>query len=122
MDFIPESRSFVLPMVKHPFLVGFLVVELPKLELATNMDALATEEQLLYNPPKNRSYDLPSRSYGKLWEIQPSGEDLQKAYVQFTNEQRSRAIMISNSLAMAYVMDQVLQNSLLFILLSNSMR
>ncbi|KAI3679585.1 hypothetical protein L2E82_51123 [Cichorium intybus] len=38
--FIPKSRALVFPMVKHPFVVGFLVAELPKLEIHKEEDDL----------------------------------------------------------------------------------
>ncbi|KAI3720869.1 hypothetical protein L2E82_31867 [Cichorium intybus] len=39
-EFIPKSRALVFPMVKHPFVVGFLVAELPKLEIHKEEDDL----------------------------------------------------------------------------------
>ncbi|GJS24459.1 plant-specific TFIIB-related protein PTF2 [Tanacetum coccineum] len=37
-EIIPEHRALVFPMVKHPFVVGFLVAELPKLETRKEKD------------------------------------------------------------------------------------
>ncbi|XP_073014079.1 chloroplast sensor kinase, chloroplastic [Typha latifolia] len=106
VDFSPESGAVVLPMVKHPFVVGFIVAEIPIPEVRMNMNALSTEQQSPHSPPENGSYGLSSHSNGKMWEIKPFKEDVMKVFSQFTTEQRSRAIMISRSLAMAYVMDQ----------------
>lgn len=103
-------------MVKHPFVVGFLVAELPKMDLATS-DNLDNDQK---NVPFYSSDDgfLPNTPYSnkKSLEIQTFREDLTKACEQFTNEQRSKAIMISRSLATAYVMDQV-SSSLQFLLM-----
>ncbi|XP_042379162.1 chloroplast sensor kinase, chloroplastic-like isoform X2 [Zingiber officinale] len=105
-EVISESRAIVLPMVKHPFVVGFLVAELPKMDLATS-DNLDNDQK---DVPFYSSDDgaLPNTPYSnkKPLEIQTFREDLTKACEQFTTEKRSRAIMISRSLATAYVMDQ----------------
>nr|GEY73847.1 chloroplast sensor kinase [Tanacetum cinerariifolium] len=37
-EIIPEHRALVFPMVKHPFVVRFLVAELPKLEIRKEED------------------------------------------------------------------------------------
>ncbi|XP_074582549.1 chloroplast sensor kinase, chloroplastic isoform X2 [Curcuma longa] len=105
-EVISESRALVLPMVKHPFVVGFLVAELPKMDLATS-DNLDNDQK---DVPFYSSDDgaLPNTPYSnkKPLEIQAFREDLTKAREQFTTEKRSRAIIISRSLATAYVMDQ----------------
>ncbi|KAF9603262.1 hypothetical protein IFM89_034595 [Coptis chinensis] len=78
---IHESGAMVFPMVKHPFLVGFLVAEFPMLE---------------------ESFVLPLQS------DRPMGDqkDPMHMFPQFTAEQRSSVVNISRSLAMGYVMDQ----------------
>ncbi|WOL01436.1 hypothetical protein Cni_G10152 [Canna indica] len=103
---ISESRALVLPMVKHPFVVGFLVAELPKMDLASCKNMDNDEKHVPLCSPKDGSIGVAPYSSKKPWEIQAFREDLVKDYGQFTTEQISRAIMISRSLATAYVMDQ----------------
>ncbi|OIW00388.1 hypothetical protein TanjilG_05738 [Lupinus angustifolius] len=104
---VPECKAVVLPMVKHPFVVGFLVAELPLLELETcdnpqsggkgNRRSL---EDAYSMPP---FLDLDKKS----WEIQPIRvKDEPVGMYNFTSEQRLNAVNISQSLAVAYVMDQ----------------
>lgn len=90
----------VFPMVKHPFVVGFLVAELPILENEREKRPLTH-----CNSPEE-TYALTPHSDDKLQEIQVLEEESLKQY-KFTAEQRLHAINISRSLAMAYVMDQV---------------
>lgn len=94
-------------MVKHPFVVGFLVAELPLVELETRekplSDGLGQREEVYSLPP---FLDLDKKS----WEIQTFRikDDHEPVVIRnFTSEQRSNAINISHSLAVAYVMDQV---------------
>lgn len=98
-EFIPNSRALVFPMVKHPFVVGFLVAELPKLEIQKEEDdvkqGLSTQESYPGYP-----YTIP-----KSWELQ-SFVDKTLEMHNFSTEQRLNAINISRSVAMAYVMDQ----------------
>lgn len=89
----------VLPLVKHPFIVGFLVAELPNVEAETCMNSESTQGEVPNLPQSNYTY-------GNSLEIQPYQEDLVKT-CQITLEERSRAVRISQSLATAYVMDQV---------------
>ncbi|GAU45150.1 hypothetical protein TSUD_253830 [Trifolium subterraneum] len=104
---VPECKAVVLPMVKHPFVVGFLVAELPLVELETCVKAqsdgsnnnLSGEEDYSFPP----FLDLNKKS----WEIQTLRvKDEPVGMHNFTSDQRSNAIDISQSLAMAYVMDQ----------------
>ncbi|XP_077250538.1 chloroplast sensor kinase [Tasmannia lanceolata] len=101
---IPECEAVVFPMVKHPFVVGFLVAELPMMETCGN--ARKDEHALPISPSPDESYGVPSCSDKEKWDILAFKEDLVKTYHQFTVEQRSRASKISLSLAMAYIMDQ----------------
>ncbi|XP_042385147.1 chloroplast sensor kinase, chloroplastic-like isoform X3 [Zingiber officinale] len=105
-EVISESRAIVLPMVKHPFVVGFLVAELPKMNLATSDNLDNVQKDVPFYSSDDGT--LPNTPYSnkKPLEIQTFREDLTKACEQFTTEKRSRAIMISRSLATAYVMDQ----------------
>lgn len=90
----------VFPMVKHPFVVGFVVAELPKLDLD------GEGHDVKQCPFPKESYTSPLFSGSKSWEIQ-SFMDSQLEMYKFTAEQRLNAINISRSIAMAYVMDQV---------------
>ncbi|KAJ1405336.1 Histidine kinase/HSP90-like ATPase superfamily [Sesbania bispinosa] len=104
---VPECKAVVLPMVKHPFVVGFLVAELPLVELETGEkpqrdgpDNRISAEEVYSLPP---FLDLDKKS----WEIQTFRvKDEPVGMRNFTSEQRSNAVNISQSLAMAYVMDQ----------------
>ncbi|KAK6930946.1 hypothetical protein RJ641_002739 [Dillenia turbinata] len=100
-EVVPECKAVVFPMVKHPFVVGFLVAELPKLELGTK------EQDISHWTSPVESYDLSSLSCSdsKFHGIQPLWDEMPNVH-QLTAEQRCNAINISRSLAMAYVMDQ----------------
>lgn len=97
--FIPECRAVVLPMLKHPFLVGFLVAELPKMELKME------EHEIEQCPLPEESYACPPYIETKSQEIQTLKDHELEMY-KFTTAQRLNAIDISQSLAVAYVMDQ----------------
>lgn len=93
-------------MVKPPFVVGFMVAELPMVELdepqSDGKDNRVSGEELRSLPPL---LDLDKK---KSWEIQTLRiKDEPVGMRNFTSEQRSNAVDISQSLAMAYVMDQV---------------
>lgn len=96
---IPECRAVVFPMVKHPFVVGFLVAELPAVELGKgshDASQLPSPEECYALPPK---FDLKSADIPLC-----SGNPL--TCFNLSADQRLNAINISHSLAMAYVMDQ----------------
>lgn len=98
---MPECKAVVFPMVKHPFVVGFLVAELP----------LNKEHDLLHSHSPEEAYDLSLSGVGvKLREFSSHTDEKSRMYF-FTAEQRSNAVNISHSLAMAHVMDQVKQLS-----------
>ncbi|PWA64602.1 chloroplast sensor kinase [Artemisia annua] len=86
-------------MVKHPFVVGFLVAELPKLEIRKE------EDDVRPGSPSEDSYAVYPYSIPKSWEIQ-SFVDKTLEMHNFSAEQRLNAINISRSVAIAYVMDQ----------------
>lgn len=90
----------VFPMVKHPFVVGFLVAELP----TTSFD------KGLHVPEawsgKRELYSLPHGVEPKSFALQTSEDNLMGMF-KFSAEQRLNALHISRSIAMAYVMDQV---------------
>ena len=106
VEVVGEHRAVVFPMVKQPFVVGFLVAELPEME-----KVLRGSEGGYLVP--DEAYALSSPSPGldvkKLWEIQSlENEPLRKNDI-FTIDQRSNAINIPCAVAMAYVMDQASQ-------------
>ncbi|XP_041012103.1 chloroplast sensor kinase, chloroplastic isoform X2 [Juglans microcarpa x Juglans regia] len=104
--FVPENRAVVFPMVKNPFVVGFLVAELPMLEPGACEDGVSEAHDLIhYFPSPEEAYSLPPGSGIKSWEIQSVKNEPMRMY-RFSAEQRANAINISRSLAMAYVMDQ----------------
>lgn len=90
-------------MVKHPFVVGFLVAELPKVETETHGNAQNREQHVPFSPRKG---GLSQYAEKRTLEIQAFKENLDGGCAQFTSDQRSRAVMICHSLAIAYVMDQ----------------
>lgn len=94
----------MFPMVKHPFVVGFLVAELP-VEAEEVVEEEDGEEEkeggLKHFPSPEEAYALPGSA-----NAEPPKVKLPSVKV-FTAEQRSYAINISRTLAMAYVMDQV---------------
>lgn len=98
-------------MVKHPFIVGFLVAELPKMEMEICGKPEQDSQDVQLGRPCEESYIFPPCSERKLWEIQACKEDTLETYQQFTAEQRAIATHISRSLATAYVMDQVTKYS-----------
>jgi hypothetical protein len=99
LDFIPKYGALVLPLVKHPFIVGFLVAELPNVEAETCMSSESTQVDV---PNIPRSH----HSHGNSLGIRPYKEDLVKT-CQITLKEISKAVKISQSLAHAYVIDQV---------------
>lgn len=90
----------MFPMLKHPFIVGFLVVELPR----TTWDKGGLNVKGW--PAQEETFPIPSSTDLKSLNIKTSS-DHSFEMLKFTAEQRLNAINISRSLAMAYVMDQV---------------
>ncbi|KMT07763.1 hypothetical protein BVRB_6g146860 [Beta vulgaris subsp. vulgaris] len=97
---IPEYRAVVFPMVKHPFVVGFLVAEIPGLELGRG------SHDASQFPSPEECYALPPTFDLKSPEI-PLCSEKPLMYLNLSADQRLNAINISHSIAMAYVMDQV---------------
>lgn len=95
-------------MVKHPFVVGFLVAELPLVEQEqcqkpqSEGPDIYTSVEEAYSLPPFLDLDKKSREIQTL-----RVKDEAVGMRNFTSEQRSNAVNISQSLAMAYVMDQV---------------
>ncbi|CDP13234.1 unnamed protein product [Coffea canephora] len=94
-EFFPELRSVVFPMVKHPFVVGFLVAEFPQMILGGEP-----------TPSTGESCYLPNSEDSKLLELQTYDKGQSNEILYFTTEQRLNAENISRSITMAYVMDQ----------------
>ncbi|XWS69091.1 hypothetical protein CRYUN_Cryun04dG0149600 [Craigia yunnanensis] len=103
VEVVGEHRAVVFPMVKQPFVVGFLVAELPEMEKVPR----GSEDGYLV---PDEAYALSSPSSGldvkKLWEIQTLENEPLRKNDLFTADQRSNAMNISRTLATAYVMDQ----------------
>ncbi|KAH7681690.1 Histidine kinase protein [Dioscorea alata] len=99
VEYIPEYEALVLPLVRQPFVVGFLVAEL----LSVGPETRTKKEKV----QENMAIDLSLPSFiDKISEVQTSKEDVMNNCIFLTTKQRAGAIMISRSLAMAYVMDQ----------------
>ncbi|XP_060214034.1 chloroplast sensor kinase, chloroplastic [Lycium barbarum] len=98
-ELLPELGAVVFPMVKHPFIVGFLVAELPR--TTWDKGGLNVKEW----PAQEEIFSLPPSTHLKSLNIQTSS-DHSFEMLKFTAEQRLNAININRSLAMAYVMDQ----------------
>ena len=84
-------------MVKHPFVVGFLVAEFPQMILGGEP-----------TPSTGESCYLPNSEDSKLLELQTYDKGQSNEILYFTTEQRLNAENISRSITMAYVMDQVI--------------
>ncbi|KAG5604779.1 hypothetical protein H5410_026271, partial [Solanum commersonii] len=98
-ELLPELGAVVFPMLKHPFIVGFLVAELP----STTWDKGGLNVKGW--PAQEETFPLPLSTDLKSLNIKTSS-DHSFEMLKFTAEQRLNAINISRSLAMAYVMDQ----------------
>ncbi|KAK0603274.1 hypothetical protein LWI29_003308 [Acer saccharum] len=90
-------------MAKHPFLVGFLVAELLRMEI----DMSGSEgHDLIRRQCPEEAYALPLLSdKNSSLEIESFDNKRMRIY-KLTSEQRSNAINKCQSLAMAYVIDQ----------------
>lgn len=102
----------VFPMVKHPFVVGFLVAELPGMEMPPPPGSVQGEgRDLVCRPTPEEAYAFPPSSNVKSWGTPHSLDDHAEPSLRvykFSAEQISNAFNISRSIALAYVMDQVL--------------
>ncbi|KAG8093373.1 hypothetical protein GUJ93_ZPchr0012g20664 [Zizania palustris] len=105
MEIITEFGAVVLPMVKHPFVVGFLVAELPELVTGCTDNSGTSDIQLSSRPFLDRSSEITTCTKGQAWDFQTSG-DQDNNYCQLITQWKNNALMISRTLAMAYVMDQ----------------
>ncbi|MBA0798717.1 hypothetical protein Gohar_009280 [Gossypium harknessii] len=107
MEVVGEHRAVVFPMVKQPFVVGFLVAELPGME---KVPQASESGDTVRFPTPEEAYALSSPSPGlglkKSWEIQSLEKEAMRQNDIFTVDERSNAINISRTLAVAYVMDQ----------------
>ncbi|KAK8529375.1 hypothetical protein V6N12_060157 [Hibiscus sabdariffa] len=107
MEVVGEHSAVVFPMVKQPFVVGFLVAELPEME---KVPQRTESGDMVHFPTPEEAYALSSPSPGlgmkKRWEIQFLENEPVRQNDIFTVDQRSNAINISRTLAVAYVMDQ----------------
>ncbi|XP_055810385.1 chloroplast sensor kinase, chloroplastic [Solanum dulcamara] len=95
-ELLPELGAVVFPMLKHPFIVGFLVAELPR--TAWDKGGLNVKGW----PVLEETFPLPPSTDLNI----TTSSDHSFEMLKFTAEQRLNATNISRSLAMAYVMDQ----------------
>ncbi|XP_051122598.1 chloroplast sensor kinase, chloroplastic isoform X2 [Andrographis paniculata] len=93
-EFFPELGAVVFPMVTHPFIVGFLVAEFPKMFMEKE-----------WHDVKEDSFSRTHSPDPLPLEVQ-TFEDHSVGMLKFSSEQKLNAINITRSLAMAYVMDQ----------------
>ncbi|KAL6854378.1 hypothetical protein ACP4OV_019281 [Aristida adscensionis] len=105
MEVIAEFGAVVLPMVKHPFVVGFLVAELPELHGGRDMNTFSADIQLSSSTFMDKPSDITPYTKLKSWEFKTSGDQANN-YSQLVSEWKNSALMISRTLAVAYVMDQ----------------
>ncbi|KAI3461637.1 hypothetical protein Pfo_018300 [Paulownia fortunei] len=87
-------------MVTHPFVVGFLVAELPKMALEREW------HDIKERPFSGKSFPLPHSMDPQPLDVQ-TFKDHSVDTLKFSTEQKLNAINITRSLAMAYVMDQI---------------
>lgn len=93
-------------MVKHPFVVGFLVAELPNVEIEKCMDMQSADHDLRPYSSKQESGALLADSGISTRGIRSTTDGSLRTY-KFNADRQANAFHISRSLAMAYVMDQV---------------
>ncbi|RLN29888.1 chloroplast sensor kinase, chloroplastic isoform X2 [Panicum miliaceum] len=105
MEVVTEFGAIVLPMVKHPFVVGFLVAELPELHGGRAINSHTSDIQLPSSAFMDKLSEITAHTKFKAWDVQTSG-DQSNNYSQLVNEWKNTALMVSRTLAMAYVMDQ----------------
>ncbi|KAL0364231.1 UNVERIFIED_CONTAM: Chloroplast sensor kinase, chloroplastic [Sesamum angustifolium] len=98
-EFFPELGAVVFPMVTHPFVVGFLVAELPKMALGREW------HDVKESAFSGKSFALPHSMDPQSLDVQTFKEHSVDT-LKFSTEQKLNAINITRSLAMAYVMDQ----------------
>ncbi|OMO60250.1 hypothetical protein CCACVL1_24292 [Corchorus capsularis] len=110
VEVIEEHRAVVFPMVKQPFVVGFLVAELPEMEDASHGSSAGEDVDLVSYPSPEEAYALspppPGLDVKRSWEMKSLEKQPLRKNDIFTADQRSNAINISRTIAMAYVMDQ----------------
>ncbi|CAN0929340.1 Chloroplast sensor kinase, chloroplastic [Linum grandiflorum] len=114
IEFVSEPSAVVFPMVKHPFVVGFLVAELPKMEMEASDQVQSDKCSDLMHLPSSLedSYASSSSSSSSGFDKGVVGSEslddheLHSSIHRFSSDNRLNAINISRSLAMAYVMDQ----------------
>ncbi|XP_038892932.1 chloroplast sensor kinase, chloroplastic [Benincasa hispida] len=105
VEVISEHKAIVFPMVKHPFVVGFLVAELPNLEMEKSMDMQSVDCDLWPYSSPHEAGALVAGSGTSTQGIQNTANGSLRAY-KFNADRQANAFHISRSLAMAYVMDQ----------------
>ncbi|CAN1295466.1 Chloroplast sensor kinase, chloroplastic [Linum perenne] len=108
IEFVSEPSAVVFPMVKHPFVVGFLVAELPKMEMDAS-DQVQDDRcsDLMHLPPSLEDSYASSLGFDeRVLGNENHDDQLHSSIHRLSSDNRLNAINISRSLAMAYVMDQ----------------
>lgn len=93
-------------MVKHPFVVGFLVAELPNLEMETCLDMQSADRDPWSYSSPHEAGALVAGSGISAHGFHDATNGSLRTYM-FNADRQENAFHISRSLAMAYVMDQV---------------
>lgn len=110
VQIFPEHKASVFPMMKHPFIVGFLVAELPTMHVESCTGPAENEKvDVPVSPLADGLFNLPSYSDKKAWGMQAVDEYLVNERSLLAVDQKTSATKIVLSLAMAYVMDQVVE-------------
>ncbi|XP_031741643.1 chloroplast sensor kinase, chloroplastic isoform X2 [Cucumis sativus] len=105
VEVISEHKAIVFPMVKHPFVVGFLVAELPNLEMETCLDMQSADRDPWSYSSPHEAGALVAGSGISTHGFHNATNGSLKTYM-FNADSQENAFHISRSLAMAYVMDQ----------------
>ncbi|KAL3649809.1 hypothetical protein CASFOL_006212 [Castilleja foliolosa] len=98
-EFFSEHGAVVFPMVTHPFIVGFVVAEIPKMALKREC------HDVKESPFSGKSLPLPHTMDPQPLDVQ-TYKDHSVDMLKFSTDQKLNAINITRSLAMAYIMDQ----------------
>ncbi|KAL3835617.1 hypothetical protein ACJIZ3_010353 [Penstemon smallii] len=98
-EYFPDLGAVVFPLVTHPFVVGFLVAELPTMGLKREW------HDIKGNTFSRKSFELPQSKEPQPLDVQ-TFKNHSVEMRKFNTEQKLNAVNITRSLAMAYVMDQ----------------
>ncbi|CAN1295467.1 Chloroplast sensor kinase, chloroplastic [Linum perenne] len=102
IEFVSEPSAVVFPMVKHPFVVGFLVAELPKMEMDAS-DQVQDDRcsDLMHLPPSLEDSYASSLGFDeRVLGNENHDDQLHSSIHRLSSDNRLNAINISRSLAM----------------------